>query len=251
MLKSLLIGSFADQYAQPSDFSFLFDRTVRFLNDHRSACHHSSVYDELMITSTHTIVLILLQLFYSIASQCQIIGLLPCHQIPVDCLDCTLDKECIYGDLVSSACRMLNGSCLNRVNSPVSRFEREHICRYCYLTPLDELACTPNLSCRRHHNGNRYKSNCTVADDTQLCLGPRTFYRNIECNWTSGHKKSNALLLSVFLGGLGFDRFYLGHIKEAFGKIFSFGGLGIWTLIDAVLIACGFLTPDDGSVYIE
>ncbi|CAF1687013.1 unnamed protein product, partial [Adineta ricciae] len=51
--------------------------------------------------------------------------------------------------------------------------------------------------------------------------------------------------------GLGFDRFYLGHIKEAFGKIFSFGGLGIWTLIDSVLIACGYLTPEDGSVYIE
>jgi hypothetical protein len=46
--------------------------------------------------------------------------------------------------------------------------------------------------------------------------------------WTSGQKKSSALLFSIFLGGL-----------------------GIWTLIDAVLIACGYLTPDDGSVYIQ
>jgi hypothetical protein len=146
---------------------------------------------------------------------------------------------------------MLNGSCLNNNNKPISLFERMYTCRYCYQTPLDELACTPNIACRRTHNSNRYKSNCTIAEDTQLCLGSRTFYRNIECNWTSGYKKFNALLLSIFAGGLGFDRFYLGHVKEAFGKIFSFGGLGIWTLIDSVLIACGYLTPDDGSVYIE
>jgi hypothetical protein len=50
---------------------------------------------------------------------------------------------------------------------------------------------------------------------------------------------------------MNFDQFYLGHSKEAFGKIFSFSGLGIWTLIDPILIACGYLTLDDGSVYIE
>jgi hypothetical protein len=123
---------------------------------------------------------------------------------------------------------MLNGSCLNNQNKPISSFERLYICRYCYQTPLDQLACTSNITCRHHQNSNRYKSNCTIADDTKLCLGSRTFYRNIECNWTSGQKKSSALLFSIFLGGL-----------------------GIWTLIDAVLIACGYLTPDDGSVYIQ
>jgi hypothetical protein len=203
------------------------------------------------MTTITFIALILITLFSCSSGQCQILGLRPCEQIPVECLDCSLSTNCIYGDQLNATCRMINGSCLSHANKPVSTFERLYICRYCYLTPLDDLACTPNLACRRHQNSKHYKSNCTVADDTQLCLGSRTFYRNIECNWTSGHKKSNALLLSIFLGGLGFDRFYLGHIKEAFGKIFSFGGLGIWTMIDAVLIACGYLTPDDGSVYIK
>jgi hypothetical protein len=197
------------------------------------------------------ILLIFVQSLNLINSQCTITGLIPCNQVPVECVSCSLLTNCTYGEQQSSSCRMLNGTCLNNEYKPVSSFERLYICRYCYQTPLDELACTPNIACRRQQNSNRYKSNCTIADDTQLCLGLRTFYRNIECNWTSGHKKSNALLLSIFLGGLGFDRFYLGHIKEAFGKIFSFGGLGIWTLIDSVLIACGYLTPDDGSVYIE
>lgn len=178
-------------------------------------------------------------------------GVSHCKDIPVRYLNCSLNYDCIYGAEEISRCRMLNGTCLNDLNRSVSTFERRYICRYCFLTPLDDLACTSNIACRRQQNFNRYKANCTVADETQLCLGPRAFHRNIECNWTSGHKKSTALFLSIVLGGLGFDRFYLGHIKEAFGKIFSFGGLGIWTLIDAVLIACGYLRPDDGSVYIS
>ncbi len=207
--------------------------------------------NELMI-NFNFILLIIIQSFSLIHSQCNLLGLIPCDQVPVECLNCSLTTDCIYGKQLSSSCRMLNGSCLNNNNNkPVTLFERMYICRYCYQTPLDELACTPNIACRRTQNSNRYKSNCTIAEDTQLCLGSRTFYRNIECNWTSGYKKFNALLLSIFAGGLGFDRFYLGHVKEAFGKIFSFGGLGIWTLIDSVLIACGYLTPDDGSVYIE
>ena len=199
----------------------------------------------------HLFLLIYIHFTSSISGQCNIIGLISCDRIPVQCLACSIATDCKYGEELSTTCRMLNGSCLNPLQKRVVSFQRSYTCRYCYQTPLDELACTSNLTCRHHQNSNRYKANCTIADDRQLCLGSRTFYRNIECNWTSGQKKSSALLLSIFLGGLGFDRFYLGHVKEAFGKIFSFGGLGIWTLIDAVLIACGYLTPDDGSVYIQ
>lgn len=46
------------------------------------------------------------------------------------------------------------------------------------------------------------------------------------------------------------DRFYLGHWEEGLGKLFSFGGLGVWTLVDIVLIAVGYITPADGSLYI-
>lgn len=55
---------------------------------------------------------------------------------------------------------------------------------------------------------------------------------------------------SITLGGFGIDRFYLGSWAEGIGKLFSFGGLGVWTLIDVILIAAGYLKPADGSVYI-
>ena len=52
-----------------------------------------------------------------------------------------------------------------------------------------------------------------------------------------------ALILSIFLGELGIDRFYLGYIGT--------GGFGIWWLIDLIMIATGKLKPKDGSEYAE
>jgi hypothetical protein len=45
-------------------------------------------------------------------------------------------------------------------------------------------------------------------------------------------------------------RFYLGHWQEGIGKLFSFGGLGVWTLTDVILISLHYLGPADGTLYI-
>lgn len=48
--------------------------------------------------------------------------------------------------------------------------------------------------------------------------------------------KRTAFLLSLFVGGLGIDRFYLSHIVTGLVKLFTIGGLGVWWIIDWVLI---------------
>lgn len=45
-----------------------------------------------------------------------------------------------------------------------------------------------------------------------------------------------ALVLSLFLGELGIDRFYIGHTGLGVGKLLTCGGVGIWALIDLFLI---------------
>lgn len=59
--------------------------------------------------------------------------------------------------------------------------------------------------------------------------------------------KTVALLLSIFLGELGIDRFYLGYIGLGILKLITAGGFGIWWLVDLILIATGKMKTKDGQ----
>ena len=45
-----------------------------------------------------------------------------------------------------------------------------------------------------------------------------------------------ALILSLLVGGIGIDRFYIGDTGLGIAKLITCGGLGIWALIDLFLI---------------
>ncbi|XP_031338995.1 TM2 domain-containing protein almondex isoform X1 [Photinus pyralis] len=169
-----------------------------------------------------------------------------CHSLNPPCIYCNLNPNCIYGEEVNVSCNVNQlVQCKGEHN-----FQRSFQCRYCYQTELWEHACELKANCNSAATPPAYyRSNCTVNDDV-LCLGHRTFFKNIRCNWTGGRRWSSALILSVVLGGFGADRFYLGHWQEGIGKLFSFGGLGVWTIVDVILISLHYLGPADGSLYI-
>ena len=57
---------------------------------------------------------------------------------------------------------------------------------------------------------------------------------------------TTALILSILLGALGIDRFYLGYTGIGIAKLLTLGGCGIWALIDLILIAMRNVPDSDG-----
>lgn len=55
------------------------------------------------------------------------------------------------------------------------------------------------------------------------------------------------LLLCLFVGGIGVHRFYAGKIGTGILQIITFGGCGIWTLIDLIMILTGNFTDKNGN----
>uniref|UniRef100_A0ACB8F523 TM2 domain-containing protein 1 n=1 Tax=Sphaerodactylus townsendi TaxID=933632 RepID=A0ACB8F523_9SAUR len=103
------------------------------------------------------------------------------------------------------------------------------------------VACypAPNVTCK-DFSGN----------DTQFTGKEIGFYRPIECRNVNGYSYKVAVALSLFLGWLGADRFYLGYPALGLLKFCTVGFCGIGSLIDFILISMQIVGPSDGSSYI-
>ncbi|WP_027121525.1 TM2 domain-containing protein [Mycoplasma leonicaptivi] len=66
----------------------------------------------------------------------------------------------------------------------------------------------------------------------------------------SSKDRTVLILLSIFLGGLGVDRFYAGRVGLGILKLLTFGGSGIWYLIDIILAVTGKMKDSKGN-YIQ
>jgi TM2 domain-containing membrane protein YozV len=60
-----------------------------------------------------------------------------------------------------------------------------------------------------------------------------------------------AILLCFFLGALGLHRFYVGKIGTGILMILTLGGLGIWVIIDFVMIVIGKFTDKEGRALVR
>jgi TM2 domain-containing membrane protein YozV len=58
---------------------------------------------------------------------------------------------------------------------------------------------------------------------------------------------ASALLLSIYLGWLGMDRFYLGYAGLGALKLVTGGACGVWCVIDSILIALNKLPDSNGK----
>lgn len=91
-----------------------------------------------------------------------------------------------------------------------------------------------------------------VVDDVLLVLGSYNDGQGIPMKPPripgappDGKDWPTTMLLAMFLGNLGVDRFYSGNMLFGVLKLLTAGGCGIWGLVDIVLLALG--TYKDGA----
>jgi TM2 domain-containing membrane protein YozV len=54
------------------------------------------------------------------------------------------------------------------------------------------------------------------------------------------------VMLCFFLGALGIHRFYVGKIGTGIVQLLTFGGLGIWALVDFIMVVTGNFKDGQG-----
>lgn len=100
----------------------------------------------------------------------------------------------------------------------------------------------------------KYCSQCgtPVNTHTNFCTkcGAALEFKSSPTTETSKKSAVTTLLLCLFLGGLGIHRFYVGKIKTGILMLLTGGGLGIWTLVDLIQIACCNFTDSEGKYLI-
>ena len=115
---------------------------------------------------------------------------------------------------------------------------------------LDEVV----LRALEKNPNRRYAQASQIKDDVETISGTPAGPGPVPpVMATSGHPDSSekiilpAFLLALFFGVFGAHRFYVGKIATGVLQLFTLGGLGIWTVIDWILILCKEFTDVRGK----
>ncbi|KFC57636.1 hypothetical protein FEM08_35930 [Flavobacterium gilvum] len=83
-----------------------------------------------------------------------------------------------------------------------------------------------NAKCFEAHHLNTIREKLISLDDSQWQRLQLTQFKD----------PTTSLLISIFAGQLGIDRFFIGDTGMGVGKLLTCGGFGIWAIVDWFLI---------------
>ena len=111
------------------------------------------------------------------------------------------------------------------------------------------------MNCETHPQieaiGQCIDCNRAVCQDCQRREEGYIYCLDCTARRSAGLDQNTVLLFWIFLGAFGGHRFYTGRIFSGFLQLFSIGGLGIWSLIDLVLILTHKFTDSEGRPLID
>jgi hypothetical protein len=97
-------------------------------------------------------------------------------------------------------------------------------------------------------NTVKYCDHCSgiMSVDTATCPHCLALQTSAGGPGESDKLRFPAFMLALIFGIFGAHRFYVGKTGSAIAQLLTLGGLGIWAMVDAIIIASGGFTDGDG-----
>ncbi|KAL0237260.1 hypothetical protein PCE1_000657 [Barthelona sp. PCE] len=168
-------------------------------------------------------------------------------------IECTLEggaalSNCQLGNTTVAHCSVdLSFDCTGDRS-----WTTDFVCKPCYLLPTEDKVCsTANDKTCSVDRINEVVVSCTaktgvvcVAPD--VAIEPYSWTEKHQCIYNQHVSHISMAFLSVLGGGFGFDRFGLSMIFTGIVKLVTLGFLGVGSIIDAILVIFGYLSPVEG-----